>query len=96
MEDYLSELKYSDLTEEQQLLVDCIGFEAFAKLIANFGGELIYVPMMKRLTAKTRNRKILQDSEKLNQSQLAKKYGLSRAAICGIIKTTKEEINGGQ
>lgn len=90
MEDYFSELKYSDLTEEQRLLVDCIGFEAYTNLVTDYGGSMIYIPTYESAVKRIRDRKIVEDSKNIGFRQLAKKYKLSKNSIIRIISNAKD------
>lgn len=81
----LDELTIDDLDEEQRELADCIGMEAYRKLVATYAGSPINVRMPDKLTLKQRNRKIRSEFNGYNFSELAKRYELSERQIRNIV-----------
>lgn len=87
----LDELKPEDLDETQRELADCIGMEAYRRLIATFAGETIKVRMPKGLTRPLRNEKIRNDYNGYNIRELSRKYNLHENTIRDIISDIKEK-----
>lgn len=85
MSDFLEKVGVSDLNEEQQQLVDVIGFDNLKKLIHACGGTFIYIPKSDTLTKKVRNQQIKREFDGKNISQLATRYNLSVRSIRDIV-----------
>lgn len=83
--DLLDKLILDDLDAEQRELADCIGLEAYKKLVATYAGNPINVRMPERLTLKLRNDKIRKDFNGYNYGALAVKYGLCKNQIRNIV-----------
>lgn len=81
----LDELTIDDLDEEQRELADCIGFEAYRRLLSNYAGDTIRVRMPNRITLPLRNEKIKEDFTGYNYRELAKKYGMHPYSIWRIV-----------
>lgn len=87
----LDELRPEDLDEVQRELVDCIGMEAYRKLISTYAGDTITVRMPKGLTRPLRNEKIRNDYNGYNIRELSKKYNLHENTIRDIVSDLKAE-----
>ena len=56
--DMLDRLTLEDLSGEQLEIAECIGMEAYVKLIRNYAGSPINVPMPDSVTYRLRNEEI--------------------------------------
>lgn len=92
MDDFLDELTLGNLDGDQYDLAECIGLEAYVKLVRTFAGSHLNVPMSKSITTEIRNRKINEEFDGDNQKKLAKKYGLSEMSIYRITADKLQEI----
>lgn len=81
----LEELTIDDLDEDQRELAECIGIEAYKKLVASYAGNPINVRMPERITMKLRNDKIRLEFNGYNYADLSKKYGLCKNQIRNIV-----------
>lgn len=81
MNDFLDDLILEDLCGDQYDLAECIGLEVYVKLVRNFAGLPITVPMPQSINKNARNRKIIKEFNGYNAKKLAKKYGLSKRRI---------------
>lgn len=82
----LDEITLTDLDEKQRELAECIGMEAYKKLVSTYAGENICVRMPDRLTIALRNDRIRQDYNGYNIRYLSRKYGLHESTIRRILK----------
>ncbi|MGN1102042.1 MAG: Mor transcription activator family protein [Huintestinicola sp.] len=81
----LDELTLDDLDEEQRELADCIGLEAYKKLVYTYAGSIINVRDPEGLTREIRNRIIRSEFNGGNYNELAIKYRLSNRMIRNIV-----------
>ncbi len=81
----LDELTLDDLDPEQRELADCIGLEAYKKLVATYAGSSLNIRMPGNLTIKQRNRKLIKEFNGYNFGELARKYGLTERQIRYIV-----------
>ena len=81
----LDELTLDDLDEEQRELADCIGLEAYKRLIVTYAGSSINVRMPDKLTIRQRNKKICAEFNGYNFFELSKKYQLTERQIRYIV-----------
>lgn len=84
--DMLKQVKYEDMTEEQQLLIDVVGMDGFVGLVQTCGGAYVYIPKRDNLVRPIRNRNIRNEFNGHNFKELAVKYGLTTMQIRNIIK----------
>ena len=90
-EDYWYEMKYCDLTDEQQQILDIIGYDAFENLIKTFGGSHLYLPTIKGLTQKIKERFVLNDRRKGDSYKtIADRYRLTIDCVQCIIREGKK------
>lgn len=92
MEDFLDELTLDDLYGNQYELAECIGLEAYRKLVRTYAGSTITVPMPKSITTDIRDRKIINEFNGCNYKELAQKYVLSERSIYEITSCKRKEI----
>lgn len=81
----LDELTLDDLDPEQRELADCIGLEAYKKLVATYAGSSVYIRMQGELARKIRNREIIGEFNGYNFKELARKYRLTEQQIRNIV-----------
>lgn len=81
MDDFLDDLVLEDLSGDQYDLAECIGLDVYVKLVRNFAGLPITVPMPQSINKSARNRKIIREFNGYNAKKLARKYGLSKRRI---------------
>ena len=83
----VQELKvvYDDLSSEQQAICDCIGEEAYGKLVRRFGGLSLYIAKIDTIERSARDEKIRSDFNGYNFRYLALKYNLSERTIRMIV-----------
>lgn len=77
-------IKYEELSDEQKNLVDCIGAEAFIKLVTCYGGTTLYVPKADSLARSKRDEAIRAEFDGYNYRELCRKYKLSERTIRSI------------
>lgn len=72
-------------------MTEVIGKENTMKLIERFSGEQIYIPVVKRVSIKDRNARIISDYKKgFSYTQLKNRYRLTERQIRNIITKHKE------
>lgn len=81
----LDNLTLDDLDDEQRELAECIGLDAYKKLITRYAGSYIYICKCDTITVEIRNRAIKSEFNGYNYLELAKKYDLSERAIRYIV-----------
>ena len=84
--DMLKQVRYEDMTEEQQMLIDIMGMDAFMELVQTCGGAYVYIPKEDNLIRPIRNRTIRKEFNGRNFKELAVKYGLASMQIRNIVK----------
>ena len=67
------------LTPDQKEIAECIGFEAYSKLAAYYGGSRVYVAKLASLELAERDSRIIRDYKagKTSTAELAARYGVS-------------------
>ncbi|VYU48005.1 Mor transcription activator family protein [uncultured Clostridium sp.] len=89
----LKELQIDDLQGENRELAECIGMEAFIKLVDVYGGTgRLYIPQPDTLLIPVRDKKICEQFNGGNIYELAHKWGLSDGYIRKIVKDRLAEI----
>lgn len=72
-------------------MTEVIGKENTMKLIERFSGEQIYIPVVKRVSIKDRNTRIISDYKKgFSYTQLKNRYRLTERQIRNIVTKHKE------
>lgn len=79
-------IDYDCLSPEQKSVYDCIGGEAYRKLILFANGSCLYIPCIESVTRTSRNESIKKEFNGYNLKELARKYHLNERTIRGIIK----------
>ena len=73
------------LIGEQKELAETIGLEAYRKLIANYGGNPVYIPKAETVLKEIREREIKENFNGKNYRELSKKYGISEMTVRRIV-----------
>lgn len=81
----INDIKYDDLYGEQKELCDCIGIDAYKKLVEFFGGTNVYVCKADTLLKDDRDSKIKSEFNGVNYKYLAIKYNLTERTIRQIV-----------
>ena len=81
----LEELTLDDLDEEQRELAECIGLDAYKKLVATYAGSPINIRMPDSLTMRQRNNNICRQFNGYNFTELAREYNLTERQIRNIV-----------
>ena len=81
----IEELTLDDLDEEQRELAECIGLDAYKKLVATYAGCPINIRMPDKLTIEKRNNRIRKEFNGYNFSVLARRYNLTERQIRYIV-----------
>ena len=73
--DLLEMVQMENLDEEQKVLAELIGLEAFKSLVRAFNGTSIYIPKIESLEKTVRDELIKEEFDGSNYKELALKYG---------------------
>lgn len=84
-EQLVSELTIDDLDGEQRALAECLGLDAYKRLLLVYAGSTFTVRMPDRVTANIRNKKIRSEFNGYNWGELARKYHLHEKTIRNIV-----------
>lgn len=79
----------SVLSEEQQLLINCIGLESYKKLLKEYSGSNFYVAKAENVTLNIRNKLIYDEFDGKNYKYLASKYSISERSVRSIINNMR-------
>lgn len=88
----LDNLEIKDLSADQRELAECIGMEAYKKLVKNYAGSCIYVCKPDTITANLRNEEIRRKFNGYNYSELALEYNLAEVSIRRIVAPVIAEV----
>lgn len=81
-----TDFNISDLSEDQQDIIECIGIENYYKLSERFGGGAIYIQKPHALNRKKRNEMIINEYNEGNSYRnIAAKYNLTEVWVRNII-----------
>ena len=90
--DLLEMVQMENLDEEQKVLAELIGLEAFKSLVRAFNGTSIYIPKIESLAKTVRDELIKEEFDGSNYKELALKYGLTETWIRNIVLDKAKEI----
>lgn len=76
----------NNIPEQYQEVANIIGMELYMKLVENFGGSNLYIPNEKSIKKIIRRKKIIEEFDGSNHSELAKKYKISERWIYEITR----------
>lgn len=85
-------IRPEDLSPEQSEMADCIGHEAYSRLVERYGGQAVYIPKADSLKRSARDEKICEEFNGFNYKYLCMKYGLSERTIRAITSEKNREI----
>ena len=88
----LDNLGIEDLDADQRELADCIGMDAYKKLVKNYAGSFIYICKPDTVTANLRNEEIRRKFNGYNYSELAREYNLAEVSIRRIVSPGIAEV----
>ncbi len=86
----MEEIALKCLEGEQREIAECIGIEAYRKLVQRFGGSSIYIQKADTILKSERNNKIRRLFNGKNYKSLAVRFGLSENYI-RLIVTHKDK-----
>ncbi len=81
----LEKLTLDDLDADQRQLAECIGLEAYIRLLKNYAGSNVYIRMPDKITLSLRNEEIRKKFNGYNYRQLSAAYNLSEVTIRQIV-----------
>ena len=84
-EQLVEELKLDDLEGEQRALAECLGLEAYKRLLLMYAGSTFTVRMPDKITIPLRNKRIRSEFNGYNWGELARKYNLHEKTIRNIV-----------
>ena len=88
----IDELTLEELDGDQRSLAECIGLDAYKKLVAEYSGSYVYVQKIATVTSNLRNAALKKEFNGYNYLELAKKYNLSESSVRRIVKERLNEI----
>ena len=88
----LDKLTPDDLDADQRELAECIGLEAYIKLLKNYAGSRVRVRMPDKITIPLRNKEIKDKFNGYNYGKLAREYHLSEDSIRKIVSSEIKRI----
>lgn len=81
----LDNLEIEDLSADQRELAECIGMEAYKKLVKNYAGSCVYVCKPDTVTVNLRNEEIRRKFNGYNYAELAREFNLAEVSIRRIV-----------
>ena len=84
-EQLVNELTLDDLEGEQRALAECLGLEAYRRLLLMYAGSTFTVRMPDTVTIPLRNKRIRSEFNGYNWGELARKYNLHEKTIRNIV-----------
>ena len=93
MSEWMRDVTYDMLPDNQKNIADIIGVEATLKLCEHYGGDDLYVPQNDRIKNRLRDRQIqrLYAEKNYKVSFLKEQYGLSGRRVRGVIQEVRPE-----
>ena len=88
----LDKLTLDDLDADQRQLAECIGLEAYKKLLKNYAGSSVRVRMPDKITIPLRNKEIKDKFNGSNYGELAREYHLSEDSIRKIVSSEIKRV----
>lgn len=80
------------LRDDQKELAEIIGLEAYKKLVAYYGGSLLYVQKVDSVLKDTRDKELNEKFNGYNYKELAREYGISEMTIRDIVAPKRKEL----
>lgn len=91
-EQLVSELTLDDLDGEQRALAECLGLDAYKRLLLTYAGVTFTVRMPDRVTISIRNKYIRSEFNGYNRGELARKYHLHEKTVRNIVSGEMRRI----
>ena len=91
-EQLVSELTLDDLEGEQRALAECLGIDAYKRLLLMYAGSTFTVRMPDKVTIPLRNKRIRSEFNGYNWGELARKYNLHEKTIRNIVSGEMSRI----
>lgn len=91
-EQLVNELTLDDLEGEQRALAECLGLEAYRRLLLMYAGSTFTVRMPDKVTIPLRNKRIRSEFNGYNWGELARKYNLHEKTIRNIVSGEMSRI----
>lgn len=88
----MEELTLDDLPDSQREIAEVIGIDNLLKLSDNFAGNPLYINQRKELEKEMVYRRIFNEFDGSNVTELTQKYSVSRATVYKIVKEKREEL----
>jgi len=86
LNDWIKEIKINDLDVKNKELAEIIGIENLIKLSEYYGGTRIYVNKLEEVLKPIRDKKIMDEYNRYNVKDLAKKYNLAEESVRRIVR----------
>ena len=82
-DDYWYDLRTQDMPKSQIILMETIGYDAYERLVAEFGGTTIYIPTVKTVALNAIKRHIIADYfvNGLTVKLICDKYGVEKGLV---------------
>lgn len=80
------------LRDDQKVLAETIGFEAYKKLVVNYAGSFIYVQKIDSVLKDLRDNEIREKFDGGNYGELARKYNLAEATVRDIVADKRKQL----
>lgn len=81
-----TDIAADELPPDMQEIARDQGIDFVKYLVEVFGGEMLYVPTLKKVEKRIRNQKIVTEYNGKNCSSLAVRYGMSRRQIEKVVR----------
>ncbi len=93
MSDWMQEVTYEMLPDNQKNIADVIGVEATLKLCEVWGGDELYIPQNEKVKKHLRDRQIrrLYAEKGYKVTYLKQQYGLSGRMVRGVVQEARPE-----
>lgn len=89
---WMSEAAPDELPYTYQRIVDMVGYQNMLVLVANCGGDYLYIPKLDQLQRQLRDQNLMHDyAAGRTAQQLAHKYNLSVVQVYEIIKKQNQK-----
>lgn len=93
LNELIDRMTLDDLTGEARELAECLGMEAFRRLLKTYGGTgRMYIPQPDMLLISLRDRMIREEYNGCNLYELCRKWDLGESAIRKIISERIKEL----
>ena len=87
-----TEIEFEELPPDMQESARDQGIDFVRYLVEIFGGAMLYVPTLKNVEKRIRNRNIITEYDGQNGSSLAVRYGMSRRQVEKVVRESGLDI----